>query len=251
MLFLFALLGPWARRGGGDGALHARLGGRLGLRALLDVHLDVALELADVSIARAGADERADGVGGGLDGHAARHDVGEHGERQRERAPEPGLLLHLSELHGRHAGVDGGGSRLDLIGGRDGAEHAMRVAHLDGERADGEHDARTVGTHGQPLIHLLHQRLDGDALRLRRIDECGERLARGRVEPVTDTRILGLDAAERARDEHQRQNPTSRARSHSSEPSTTSALLGWPKSSLAARGAVGSATHCLPFTRNA
>src|SRR5436190_20855005 len=122
-LFLLAFLRPRGRRG--DGALDARLGGGLRLRTLLDVPLDIALELADVAIVGTRAYEGSNRVGGGLDGDPSGHDVGKHGEGQRERATKPGLLLHLSELHGGHAGVHGGGSRLELIGRCNGAKDAV------------------------------------------------------------------------------------------------------------------------------
>ena len=252
VLFLFALLGPWARRGGGDGALHARLGGRLGLRALLDVHLDVALELADVLVARAGADERADGVGGGRTG-TPRDTMSAstvNGSVRERRSPDC-FFIFPSSTAGTPAWM---AEAAALISSVVATEPSARCAlpHLEGERAHGEHDARTVSAHGQPLIHLLHQRLDGDDpapspnRRARRAPCASARRAGCRYEDPGPRRGANAPATSA-----RRQNTTSRTSSHLMVPSTTSALLGMPKSSPAERGAVGSATHCLPFTRNA
>src|SRR5206468_8129355 len=99
-----------------------------------------------------------------------------------------------------------------------------------GERPNGDDDARSVSADGETLIDLLHQRLDGNALGARRIDQRGDRLTRRRVEPGADAWILRLDGAEGGTDEEHCEETTSRTRSHWLEPSTTSALLGMPKS---------------------
>ena len=90
----------------------------------------------------------------------------------------------------------------------------MRAAHLEGQRAHGDHDPGSVSAHGETLVDLLHQGLDGNALRTRRINERGERLATWCIEPVAETRILRFGAPERGADEEYREETAGRSSAH-------------------------------------
>src|SRR5450432_3849317 len=101
------------------------------------------------------------------------------------------------------------------------------------------------------LERLLHQRLAGNAIGARAVDQRDDGVARVRIEPRVETRVL---RERRRRKEHTREKEhAGRMAAHRAPGSATtvSAEFGSPKSSPVACGAAGSGRHTVPSTTNA
>jgi hypothetical protein len=101
-------------------------------------------------------------------------------------------------------------------------------------------------------VALAASYIGGDEhLRARGVHERPERGDGRRVQAGADARVLRARLSERRSHESDGDESANRPAGHFVLSSTTSALLGRPKSSPADRGALGSATHSLPSTTKA
>src|SRR5438034_8395405 len=210
---------------------------RAGGCAKCNIALDGTPKLDQIGVPRFRCERENCGCGA-VSGHAARNEVGEYRERDGE-----GWAAHVAEMREDFRGRAGAQRRhrsLELRCRRAGAERSTRRTEIDGESPDGRDNSSARRTLGRAFQRTLNNWLDWEP-------DVASRLAHGndsrpciRIEPL-ESRILSGNLR------HQQQ----RGENHDPLPPTVTTELGVPNSSSFAAGALGSARHSTPFTRNA
>jgi hypothetical protein len=123
--------------------------------------------------------------------YALRHQIGEHRDRDDQRAAGTQRLQPPECDRGKpRAERAGRGRQLGVV--RVAAQRVPGAVQLSVQRLHGHHDAVAAGSEGAPLQCLLHQRLRGQSVPRGRIHDCLYTGGGQRVQPLGEPGVLSL-----------------------------------------------------------